>query len=675
MSADVIRRTNDFKLKPVDMVRIRIIGLNSVLEGIISLMHERGVLQIERVNNEKLNILPGHSLDKFDDVSQRIVRLRNLFTRLDEMDILKKSELNKLSYVSKEENIQNIDTVLNKIDNDVGLKILESSLNDIDKIKSEISTIEHKLKEVLKLRSFRDIDFSRLETKLLKYIPFEVSEDKLNDVFKKLNKILSEISFLDSYGIKTMPRYKNESNVYNLLLLGFKWGTNQDDINNSLDKVKKYLSDNECIVLEVPKGITKPRIAIDKYNNQIIKLSSKLRILIEETKKHAIQNSIKLLVYYHILSIYSDRYSITSKFGFTKDTFVLEGWIKKSAIEFLKHGLHTKFNDNAVLEIVKTNEEPPVYLENPKVVSPFEFITKNYSLPNYEELDPSLVFFVTIPLLYGMIVGDVGYAILSFFLAGYLKKKYANEMVQQVGTLWQIAAIPTAVFGVIFDEWLGMSHVELIEFFHAWGVPFVIEKPLYTGLSRVHDLPILLLFTIIVGVLHLALGFILGAIENWNHHRKHAYGKLAWLLLEIGVVLAFLPMAGLSNTFTLVGLAIAIISIIIIGWSEGVYGLVELPGVFGNMLSYARIAAVGIAGLILAELIDKFLLPVPKAGLMLLITLPLFAVLHIANGLLAMFEALIQGGRLNIVEFRSKFLQGGGRLFKPFSEERIVPKV
>jgi len=376
------------------------------------------------------------------------------------------------------------------------------------------------------------------------------------------------------------------------------------------------------------------------------------------------------------LEVYSERYAEASKFGFTKETFILEGWVRKSMVPFLRNDV-SRFNGDVVLSVIapSESEQPPVYLSNPQIVEPFEFITKNYSLPNPNEFDPSLIFFITVPLLYGMIVGDVGYGILSFFIAGYLRSKFRNEIIQSVGKLWQISVIPTIVFGVIFDEWMGMSHIELFEFFHHWGFPFVLEKPLYVGLSRIHNLPTLLVVTIAVGVIHLAIGFILGAMEHWEHNRRHAYGKLAWFLFEVGIVFAFLPLAGLPPLLTTIGLVVSLLSIAIIGWSEGVNGLVELPGIFGNILSYARIAAVGIAGLVLAELIDKFFLPLPKAGVFLVLTIPLFMVLHIANGMLAMFEALIQGGRLNIVEFRSKFIQGGGKLFKPFTVKEPVSKL
>ena len=124
----------------------------------------------------------------------------------------------------------------------------------------------------------------------------------------------------------------------------------------------------------------------------------------------------------------------------------------------------------------------------------------------------------------------------------------------------------------------------------------------------------------------------------------------------------------MSQKFFQMGAGLFLVSVAVIAGVEGFIGVIEIPSILGNILSYTRIAAVGIVGVVIAEkLVNEFLLPLPKAGLMLFILIPLFVGLHLFNCFLAMFESLIQGGRLNIVEFRSKFLRGGGRAFRPFA--------
>jgi V/A-type H+-transporting ATPase subunit I len=179
--------------------------------------------------------------------------------------------------------------------------------------------------------------------------------------------------------------------------------------------------------------------------------------------------------------------------------------------------------------------------------------------------------------------------------------------------------------------------------------------------------------TAFVGMIHLAFGFAIGAINEWKHNKKHAMAKIAWIGVEIGMLLTLLPAIGLVAMPALMyaGLAVLVISVIALAITEGILGIIELPGLLGNILSYTRIAAIGIVGIVIAEiLLNQFVIPLPEHGIFALLLLPLFLLLHVVNAFIAMFESLVQGGRLNIVEFRSKFLHGGGEIFVPFSVKK-----
>jgi V/A-type H+-transporting ATPase subunit I len=174
--------------------------------------------------------------------------------------------------------------------------------------------------------------------------------------------------------------------------------------------------------------------------------------------------------------------------------------------------------------------------------------------------------------------------------------------------------------------------------------------------------------TILTGLVHIGCGFIIGAYNQWGHHRKHAYAKIAWIGVEIGGTVAIASYLGFLPDFAMLpGVGLLAASAIGLFFTEGIVGLLEIPGLAGNVLSYARIAAVGVVGVVLAEIINEILVPTPAAGLLVIILLPLLIILHAVNTFIAMFEAIIQGGRLNVIEFRSKFLEGGGVLFDPFS--------
>jgi V/A-type H+-transporting ATPase subunit I len=118
-------------------------------------------------------------------------------------------------------------------------------------------------------------------------------------------------------------------------------------------------------------------------------------------------------------------------------------------------------------------------------------------------------------------------------------------------------------------------------------------------------------------------------------------------------------------------LALSIVGLVM---TEGVIAAVEIPSLLGNVMSYLRIAAVGVGGVIIAEAINELLMPrldFSPAGIAVFIIMAvLYLAMHLAACMLVMFEALVHGARLNVVEFFGKFYKGGGVRFAPFSVRR-----
>ncbi len=256
-------------------------------------------------------------------------------------------------------------------------------------------------------------------------------------------------------------------------------------------------------------------------------------------------------------------------------------------------------------------------------------------------------------------------------------------MLQGFAKLWAIAAIPSILFGIIFDEWFGFTFQS---FMHEFGI--VVHGTFLQAffgiglhLARLHDIGMLILITVLVGVLHLSIGLFLGFLNEWAHSKWHAAAKLAWIgILVSGLFLIPHLMFKTSllnlpiNELTAGGIIFAA-SLLIILKVDGIMGIFEIPGIAGNALSYARIAAVGIAGVVVAEaIINKLIyegMAVPNKGSMAvfaIMTIIVF-ILHVLNTFLAMFESLVQGARLNLVEFYGKFFHGGGKKFAPFTME------
>jgi len=193
---------------------------------------------------------------------------------------------------------------------------------------------------------------------------------------------------------------------------------------------------------------------------------------------------------------------------------------------------------------------------------------------NYREIDPTLIVAFTIPLIYALIFGDAGYAIFSFIMAyAMIRKSKPGSLLHEVATIWAISAIPAFFAGIMFDEFFGFSHTALLSMF---GMPGI---KLYEGLHRVTSITTLMLICIIVGMVHLALGFILGAINEWGHNKLHSIAKLCWLGIEIAGF--FLVAGGMFSAFPAFFMPAAVLfALCVIGMviTEGPIALIEIPG-------------------------------------------------------------------------------------------------
>ncbi|MFH1095809.1 MAG: V-type ATPase 116kDa subunit family protein [Candidatus Micrarchaeota archaeon] len=372
------------------------------------------------------------------------------------------------------------------------------------------------------------------------------------------------------------------------------------------------------------------------------------------------------------LSLAAELTHVAARVGRSEQCFWAEGWVRPEDYEALHAKTVAALEGQVYMRKLEEEEHHgkgrPTLLENPGVADPLQYIVNFLSVPRWNEIDPTMIVFVTIPVFYGMIVGDAGYALISFLLAWAISAKAARGgMLYNFSKLWMIGAVPSLLFGIAFDEYFGYTHAQLLGF------------PLYHPvLERIAEMQTLILITIAVGWVHLALGFVLGAANEWEHSRKHACAKLAWLPIMVGGTMAVghYLLKAFPSDIGIIGAVILAFGIGVLMWAEGPLGVVEVPGVASNVMSYTRIAAIGMAGVILAGIINKMLAPDPRmlgtpAGILMFVLMGIAYVgAHVVNTIIAMVESTIHGARLNVVEFFGKFYRGGGKAFEPLVEER-----
>ncbi|MFA5077104.1 MAG: V-type ATPase 116kDa subunit family protein [Candidatus Micrarchaeia archaeon] len=636
-------------LKPVRMQKIVLLATKSSESALISALHRLGMVQIDHL--ELGGLEKGKPLEEYDEISKELVRIRSLISALSSFPSPKDARGAAEAQPIQEPEYAKMLAESRSI-------VIDDSLRELAKARSDLAAqlkdLEKRLTELNRISSFPNMDFSRLETKNFTFVLGSVKKEAL----PKLRKDLAE--YLKGSGeFAHLPLGKEKFAV----LVFYPRKESIDFIASRYGFERIALPPNfttfENGKAELEAAISNARSSLAATDRELLAL--------RETYFG------RLLGVEKALSMLSDRATIAARFAGGRKVTAVSGWLKKSDVPNLKKALSRDFAEETQLLQYDEEEGAPIVLDNPKNTGQFQFLVEFYSLPAYSELDPTLILMFTVPIVYGMILGDVGYGLISIFLSMLILRKFKGGMLGNVAKIWLTSSIAAMFFGVVFDEWFGLTHFRLIELLGAWGLNLGMAAPLYQGISRGHNLSLVIGLTVLAGVAQLGLGFLLGAVNAYHHDKKHFAAKIAWFVaLMCGTVavcsLMFNLLPSQTGNYALFGL-VAMVPVIF--YAEGLPGLFEIPGLAANAMSYARIAAAGAAGVIIAEIINEMFEPTPEKGFIVLIV---FILLHVFNAALAMFESIVQGGRLNLVEFYSKFFQGGGKAFEPFAMEGLKDK-
>ena len=345
--------------------------------------------------------------------------------------------------------------------------------------------------------------------------------------------------------------------------------------------------------------------------------------------------------------------------GVTQHAFVLEGWLPAVDEPRLASAIDRAFAGEVVVELVGREqwraEDAPVVLRNPRIFRPFELLIRMVPLPRYGSLDPTPFVAVFFPMFFGLIMGDAGYGVAMAVLALVLHwRSRPGSTLRAVAKVGGACAIFAIIFGVLFGEyfgdlgrrWLGLEPVWMDR--EEAIIPFL-------GLS------------IALGVVHVLLGLILGALSSARSHPRLAIGRGLSAVMIVLILVAILAAMEVFPRSLLTPMVIALlVAFPILVVLEGVVAPVELLSTVGHILSYARIMALGTASVMLAIVANKL------AGAMGSVVVGvLFALLfHLVNFALGLFTPTIHALRLHYVEFFGTFYSPGGVRYHPLGHWR-----
>ena len=219
----------------------------------------------------------------------------------------------------------------------------------------------------------------------------------------------------------------------------------------------------------------------------------------------------------------------------------------------------------------------------------------------------------------------------------------------------------SVLFGFIFGEFLGSLGHQIFGLRPLW-----IERSGATLKS-------LFVFAVAVGAAHVLLGFVLGIWEALRARSgKELSERVGKFIALIAVFWLVAIVAGtLPRELMTPGIAALIVGIVLLsiplGWLGGILGPIETLSIITNVLSYLRLAAIGLSSYYLAEVANTLYGISTNVAVGAIVA----GLLHALNLSIGIVSATIQSLRLHYVEFFTKFYQSGGEPFRPFKQSGV----
>jgi V/A-type H+/Na+-transporting ATPase subunit I len=340
--------------------------------------------------------------------------------------------------------------------------------------------------------------------------------------------------------------------------------------------------------------------------------------------------------------------------GETEHAFVISGWVPSDRCRGLASTLSEIFQGRIALieHAIREDEREfvPVVLRNSRFVQPFELLLSLLSPPRYGSIDPSPFLAGFFPLFVGVMLADVGYGLVGVVLATTARlTRWGGEFGRKVAAIALVSSVSTIIFGVLFGE-----------FFGTLGARIGLHPILFDRATAVLTF---LGLVLAIGVIHVVLGLALGIWIAVRHgHRHVALAKASTLVMILAaIVIVLARMERVPSAASTAALVAFVPLLVILFATEGVLAPIEVMKTMANILSYARLMALGVASVMLADVANEM------AGFFTLALGVVVAILLHAVNFALVFSPVIQALRLHYVEFFDKFYQDGGSAYEPFS--------
>lgn len=544
---------------------------------------------------------------------------------------------------------------LNEIGSKASWKYIYEALKEKDEelasLKNEVSKI-HSEKEMLTPWNKLDCAFGDL--KALNSVAYYLGTlpKAFKDTFRE--SLDREIPY--SY-IEVLSEIKDEINV--LIIVHKDYAKITQDILKSYSFSKANINYEEM-----------PSQILSGFEERIKELSLREAQVKEEIKSYG-KDLEELQTVYEYLTNRAMKCEACENFLKTEHIIALRGWLPTNLVEEFKSVITSVTSEDVYMEFEEAeleDEEVPILLKNNKVVKAFESITKMYSLPKYNEVDPTPLLTPFYLVFFGMMLADAGYG-LVMFIASVLALKYFNleESQRDFVNFFKYLSIPTIIVGVIYGGYFG----------DAIKLPALINPS--------NDVMKVLIGAMLLGLIQLYVGLGIKAymIIKAGRYLDAVYDVLSWYLALTGGLLLLVggPIGLSASTINIAkyvmfaGMAMIVLTqgrenkSVGAKLGAGLYALYGISGYVGDLVSYSRLMALGLAGGFIGGAFNLMIGLLGNGPAKWIFGTLIFLGGHVFNLLLSALGAYVHTCRLQYVEYFGKFYEGGGNPFTPFKSK------
>lgn len=620
----------------VKMNKIVLAAPQSLKDDILSLIQTEEALHIVDLSEEEMNLEGVEYFTEDKVVTDTQMDYNHIKITY---EFLKNYSKKKSGLFDKKEVI--LKTEFDKLNDKINWRSIYQGCREIEEgislNKSEKSKLASQLEQYSQWANL-DVTTTELDTlKKTSYFIGYMSSKYESNLYEDLDN-----AFNDIY-IQKISEKQQDINLFILCHI--------DDSQGVSEILKKYSFTRAALDLNIL-----PSVKVSELNE----LNAKLDKEIESLNEKAIKLSEKIGDIEKIFDFYTvrlEKENSMSKLIKTNGTFILQGWVFKDRADEIVAKLEDKFNDVYIsIEEPGEDENYPIALKNNAFAEPFEAVTELYNLPLPTEIDPSPVIAPFFMFFFGMMMADIGYGLimgivglfaLKFVELGSGAKKFIKLLVY--------CSTTTILFGFLYGSFFG----GIIKLTPIWTDP--VNSPVTV-----------LIWSMVFGLIHLFAGLGVKGymLIKAGKYIDVVYDVLFYYGLIIGLILLFVIGGTVPKTLSIV-CAIGLVATqgrsnesIAGKFFGGVYGLYGLTGYVGDVLSYSRLLALGLATGLIGWAFNMLIGLV--SGPAVYIFGPIIFIFgHTFNFGIGLLGTFVHTCRLQYLEFFGKFYEGGGIPYAP----------